>query len=486
MSVTRQARSRRVATRRLLLVVLLVGVSCEQAVSPEEERGSELGSLQIVLRVEGNADDPRGFIVSYPGALHRLNSGDTLVVPDLRAGQLFVRFATEATHCAVATDTVSVRVEPRDTVALFLRGECYGDVVFDEWHGPYDDQLYYMDLQGVRTRLGNLVGRHWSPVWSPDGSRVLFEYYDVIANDMDVYVAGLDGSVRALSGSTEVSEADGRWSPDGEWIVYTVRNAVSGLITYSDLRLMRSDGTEDQALLDGSRFDFSPVWSPDGAWIAFACWENVHAICLVRPDGTEIVRAPIAVHGPSHLAWSPDGSRIAFEDGLLGHQAIRVVRLDTWEVVDLLPGQTTFSVPHWSPDSRRLSVEATTGVYVVDADGGGAIAIAPPEFRWAGEWTPDGSRVTFSGGAPDVETNSPDGSSRRTVIRARNEFVPLGRVRFRPETVGSSALAPSTIGGVVVAPAKFPGFRAQGLAAVACRPFMTLDASGRKVISCVA
>jgi Tol biopolymer transport system component len=60
--------------------------------------------------------------------------------------------------------------------------------------------------------------------------------------------------------TTDLGCLDATWSPDGQWIAYTV--APNGIF------LMKPDGTEAHYLTEGN----NPSWSPDSRRIAFSLY----------------------------------------------------------------------------------------------------------------------------------------------------------------------------------------------------------------------
>ena len=119
-------------------------------------------------------------------------------------------------------------------------------------------------------------------------------------------------------------------------------------------------------------------------------------IWLMGADGsdrrrlTELEPAQNDAAGSSSPAWSPDGTQIAFaaqigtlaEDPRLSE--IYVMDADGTDRRRLTTNDDADGTPSWSPDGKRIALTrivdqgtegARSGIYVMDADGGGEVQI---------------------------------------------------------------------------------------------------------------
>ena len=123
-------------------------------------------------------------------------------------------------------------------------------------------------------RLTNDPAEEGKPVWTPDGSRIVFASRRAGGAASDLYWQRADGSTRAeplLEGP--VSRVPGSWHRNGKVLAFTE----VGPGTPEDLMTVTIDGDErsgwkvgkPQPFLTTASRQFEPMFSPDGRWIAY-------------------------------------------------------------------------------------------------------------------------------------------------------------------------------------------------------------------------
>jgi TolB protein len=248
-------------------------------------------------------------------------------------------------------------------------------------------EIYVMNADGSdQRRLTNSPYEDRDPVWSPDGSQIL--YGRVLLDRGEIRVMSADGSNQRqlIAGAA----AQAAWSPDGTRIVFPRYSPGS------DLWVVDADGSNPQPLTStGNQVGlFDPDWSPDGMRIACTVDSNpqrksggwITTIRLLDLDD-------VATQGPADLAdlgllpspgeqvndkpaWSPLGTRIAFSAVVDSERRIYVVNADGSNLRRVIPqGDADAFAPDWSPDGTQLafqySPEGQWDIYVMNADGTG-------------------------------------------------------------------------------------------------------------------
>ena len=97
---------------------------------------------------------------------------------------------------------------------------------------------------------------------------------------------------------------------------------------------MDSDGSNVEPMGSTNTSNSDPAWSPDGAWIAFSCHsEAVERICIMGTAERVVAVLTAGADGwHSKPTWAPDSSRLAFRSIRGGVAYIMVVNNDGTDI----------------------------------------------------------------------------------------------------------------------------------------------------------
>lgn len=273
-----------------------------------------------------------------------------------------------------------------------------------------------------------------NPIWSPDGSKILF-----VRDSGIICVMNADGS-NQISLTSFGGDSSPSWSPDSREIV-SVR---SGIIT-----VISADATNTRQIRTSGYVNYA-TWSPDGAKIAFSQATDA-SIYVMNADGSN----QRAIVNDSYFgAWSPDGSKIVVlgRQGLPGLWVINIdgsnpTRIDNPQEIDGYPYASAIE-PAWSPDGSKIAFiglfcdespclnDEITNLAVVNADGSNemTIGLLSPDSP---TWSPDGTKILFANGissAYDLFVMNPDGSGLTNITNTsdRNEWAPSWQALSQP------------------------------------------------------
>ena len=267
------------------------------------------------------------------------------------------------TRLGVAVEPVDFRLSPDGKRLAFSSGS------------PSD--LWVLDLdRGVRTRLTNDPETDHNPIWSPDGSSLVFDSHRGGARG--IYQKPANGAVpeRRLfdAGANHVVVTD--WSRDGQFLVFARDRTVGGVY---DIWVLPLSG-------DGEPFEYmrtarSGVLSPDGRRMAYTTNESGVAQVVVQPfPDPSGGKWQVSVEGGALPQWARDGRELYYVDA-----AGLIVRVDVTTDPVFEVGEAT-----------RVSESTVFGSWSVTADGDRLLTTAPD--------------------APAVPDASGDGSSPITVV----------------------------------------------------------------------
>lgn len=205
------------------------------------------------------------------------------------------------------------------------------------------------------------------------------------------------------------------WSPNGSRIVFQGGE----LNDHNKLVTMNADGS-DVTVLDDTTGDYFPAWSPDGTRLVVSSFHDNSAVPdlhLIDADGSN--RTPLtqtASDAERYPVWSPDGQRIAFEmDG-----DIYTIQPDGGGLTNLTNHPAADSWPDWSPDGLKLVFLSDRGgnpdeLYVMDADGANPAPLANPAYGETPVWSPDGMKIAYVRDQSTLTIINADGSGRQDI-----------------------------------------------------------------------
>jgi Tol biopolymer transport system component len=182
------------------------------------------------------------------------------------------------------------------------------------------DSVWLFDRgRGALTELttGDVDGI--TPVWTPDGKRVVFSSY-LTSGGRNLRWMAADGSgaPESLSNSG-LLERPNTWTPDGQTLIYDVRSAQS-----TDLWTLTLDAARTTRPLLATRFnEMHAALSPNGQWMAYASdLSGKSEIYLTRFPSVD-GRTQVSTAGGRAAVWARDGRRLYYRS-LAGDEIMAV------------------------------------------------------------------------------------------------------------------------------------------------------------------
>ncbi|MCY3927512.1 MAG: M20/M25/M40 family metallo-hydrolase [Acidobacteria bacterium] len=306
-------------------------------------------------------------------------------------------------------------------------------------------QIYLLDLATGDTReVSTGIGKTTCAFIRPDGLEILYgsthhdprsaelqrQELDFRASgqerryawdydpEMDIYTVSMAGGEPRRLTDARGYDAEGAYSPDGEWIVFaSTRDAFNRELSqreenllevdpayFGEIYVMRADGSEQTRLTNVPGYDGGPFFFADGSrivWRRFSEDGLIADVWSMNPDGSD--QRQLTDFGA--MSWAPyqhpSGQYIFFASNKLGFENFEVFIVDTEGTKE--PVRVTYTdrfdgLPVPSPDGRRL-------VWTSSRHGGdgGQLYIA--------DWNHEAALVALAA-SPDRDASGPPADPR--------------------------------------------------------------------------
>lgn len=169
--------------------------------------------------------------------------------------------------------------------------------------------LWLLDLtRAVTSRFTFDPGSDFAPVWSPDGSRMVFGATRKEFEDLYVQSAA-SGAKEELLFSSGDDKSPSSWSLDGRFILFDDFTSNRGV----DVVLLSLEGTPKAEPFVQTQFDEErAVFSPDGKWVAYNSNESGRNEVYVLSFPARTMRRQVSTGGGTRARWRADGRELYY------------------------------------------------------------------------------------------------------------------------------------------------------------------------------
>ena len=182
-------------------------------------------------------------------------------------------------------------------------------VVFSRVTETGSDDLWIMDLESGRdTKLTEVGGINWYPIWTADGTAVTFTSNR--EGRLQLFQRPTDLSRQTeLVAPTEGRSIPGSWTPDGQTLVY--RDYDQDDMDIWSLPV----GSEPVPFLVTEFSERAPRLSPDGKWLVYISDHGGEGRVFVQafPEGGQAF--PVSTGPGTEASWSRDGGELFYRSG---------------------------------------------------------------------------------------------------------------------------------------------------------------------------
>lgn len=210
---------------------------------------------------------------------------------------------------------------------------------------------YEKDLRsGSRRTISSVQGLNVTPIYSPDGTRILLAR--TAGDHAELFEFRRDplGAPRRLTYTNSGETLNAAYSPDGNRIAIT-----SSPLGLPQIYVMSASGGSQRLIsryVYGERgYATSPDWAPENGRIAYQAWiENSFQIVTVSPDGSDR-RVLTSAGSNEDPSWAPDGRHLVFASAGSRGRSLLILDTVSGRVRTLTSGQVD-QLPDWSAPLR--------------------------------------------------------------------------------------------------------------------------------------
>ncbi|MGQ0537627.1 MAG: hypothetical protein ACT4R6_01660 [Gemmatimonadaceae bacterium] len=233
-------------------------------------------------------------------------------------------------------------------------------------------RIWQIDSDGVNPTVLTNGTMAMSPAWHPRGSHVAFHAMGSAGN-WQVMLHEAGGATRAINSTPGGQNITPVFSPDGSALLYS-----HGREAGNDLYATHPFGAEPVRRITVGRGsdNTSPTYSPDGRQIAFTSNRTGRVeVYISDADGTN---AELLTGGGyndqsynSNPDWSPDGRTIVYQSQIAGRFQLLTIGLRD-RVPRRLTNEGINEDPAWAPDSRHIvftsNRSGVSQLFVIDVE----------------------------------------------------------------------------------------------------------------------
>jgi serine/threonine protein kinase/dipeptidyl aminopeptidase/acylaminoacyl peptidase len=194
-------------------------------------------------------------------------------------------------------------------VTLSPDGRQVAEVIEDPGTGT--SGIWLLDIaRHVRTRFSFGPSDQTSPLWSPDGTRLV--YASVTGSAANLYVKDISGSGMPVPLVVDTTvKAPTSWSADGRFLAYDSNDFASK--NRSDIWIVpMTGGGKPFPFLRTPSSESGATFSPDGHWISYQSDESGRPETYIVPFPAGVGKWQVSTNGALGSHWRNDGAEIIY------------------------------------------------------------------------------------------------------------------------------------------------------------------------------
>ncbi|MCJ7507973.1 MAG: DPP IV N-terminal domain-containing protein [candidate division Zixibacteria bacterium] len=289
-------------------------------------------------------------------------------------------------------------------------------------------------LTGGAYKIEQLTGdifRDDGPSFSPDGKKIIYHsdtsYYSEeyplkkkIIKKSKLFILDLIENKRTCLTQGDYSESFGRFSPDGNKIIFQRENSLSldsggTLNPEQDLILKDLKTNREEQLTSDKGYEGLASFFPDGQSIAYVKDYSIYVMDLksrktknIYSSGENIltelqVKSLLRPISPFYPNTSPDGKKIIFQAGF-DKRKIYLMDLRNSKITCLTYGEEDELYPSFSPDGKKILFVLENELYLMDTNSKNRIKLTNDKTEKKNStFSPDGKKILFCAKGQDQD-----------------------------------------------------------------------------------
>ena len=251
--------------------------------------------------------------------------------------------------------------------------------------------------------------------WSPDGRHIAYDFPpDEDSPARDIFLLSADGSRETPLVEHPANDVSPIWTPDGTRVLFTSDRAGSFGLWAAPVADGKRTGPAE--LIKHGMGVISPLgFSGNGALhygVEIGAMDVYTSELDLGAGRVVVPAAPVPqrfVGSNSSPDWSPDGNYLAYASrrGIVRYDpasSVLVIRaLVSGKERELTPRLNHFSRPRWSPDGRHVLVQGNDrrnrqGLYKINVQTGEVapvVQVQPGVYALEASWSPDGKEIFY-------------------------------------------------------------------------------------------
>lgn len=222
-------------------------------------------------------------------------------------------------------------------------------------------EIWAMDYDGANQHvLTSLRSISLTPRWSPDASAIAFTCYvpyrHVVTPQICIFsmVTNKIQTFPRFAGSNSAPV----YSPDGTKIMFS-----SSMLGNPDLFVVEANGGHQKRITLGNGANTSPSWNPKtGQTVAFVSDRGgLPGLYMMNADGSDVVKLDLPDMGyVIDPAWAPNGQLLAFSwRRPTGNYDLYLMDVASRQIFELTRDAGRNERPSWAADGRHIVFEST-------------------------------------------------------------------------------------------------------------------------------